>query len=404
MIEERIMSLWGTSAAHTDISWLRSSGGVVGLAGLLILATGGLCFAVVDKWFGPPGGERPKDLQQVLMQGSGATPKDPKYKKIPAQRVIIKGLARGSIVRLKDGTLLASGIGKGAEKKECVALFRSTDDGATWSTPEPISNFPSNRNHRNGYMTVLKDGTVLLLFKDRDRKPRKPEPLFSWSSDGGKTWTDPVQGPDNLVSAGIGGASFGGIVLPDGELLLPMFVCGKGEMGNASYVWRSRDGGRTFHRKDLIAADGYNETTLLRLPSGKLLAALREVNLAYPTDGDDFTAIASSTDDGRTWSPPRRVTAAWEHPGHLTLLPDGRVLLIYGVRHPPQGMGGLVSEDEGRTWRVDHPFLISWSGRSEYSGYPWGIVLKDGRTLSQIYVDSDPAGQEMVLWRVPKLP
>ena len=384
-------------------------------AGVLVFGVAAICFA--DKWFGPPTRKWPEDLQQVLMQGPGATPKDPKYKKIPAQRVIVKGVARGSIVRLKDGTLLGSGIGTGPEKKECVALFRSTDDGAKWSTPEPISNFPLKRNHRNGYMTVLKEGTVLMLFKDRDRNPRKPEPLFSWSTDGGKTWTDPVQGPKNLISAGIGGASFGGIVLPDGELLLPMFVVGGGERGNASYVWRSRDGGHTFYEKNVIAAGGYNETTLLRLPSGKLLAAVREVNLAYATDGDDFTAIAESTDDGHTWSPPRRVTAAWEHPGHLTRLPDGRVLLIFGVRHPPQGMGGLVSNDEGRTWAVNRRFTLSWSGRSEYCGYPWGIVLKDGRVLSQVYIQvylNDKTlqkswremvqmdkWQEMVLWKVP---
>ena len=52
-----------------------------------------------------------------------------------------------------------------------------------------------------------------------------------------------------------------------------------------------------------------------RLPSGKLLAAVREVNSAYPTDGDDFTAVCESLDNGHTWSPPRRVTAHYQKVG-----------------------------------------------------------------------------------------
>ena len=252
-------------------------------------------------------------------------------------------------------------------------------------------------------MTVLKDGSLLMTFKTL--KP-KVEPLFSRSTDGGETWSEPTRGPEDVANAGIGGATFGGIVLPDGELLVPMFVL-RNEMDSSVYVWRSRDDGRSFYEKNLIVSGGYNETTLLRLPSGKLLAAVREVNAAYPTDGDDFTAVCESLNNGHTWSPPRRVTAAWEHPAHLIGLADGRVLMIYGVRHPPQGMGGLVSEDEGRTWRVDHPVVISWSGHNQYTGYPWGVLLPDGRVLTTCYLDSNSlqtARIEIALWEVPTLP
>lgn len=355
---------------------------------------------VPDQWFDPSERKWPADLQQVLMQGPKATPKDPNYQRIPCYRVVIKGIARACIVRLLDGTLLGSGIGTAPDKSECITMFRSSDGGLTWTFPQPIPNFPTNS--RNGYMTVLNDGSLLMMFKTI--KP-EVEPLFSWSTDGGKTWSVPNRGPENVATAGIGGATFSGLVLPDGELLVAMFIF-RSEVDSAVYVWRSRDGGRTFYEKNLIVRGGYNETHLLRLPSGKLLAAIREVNSAYPTDGDDFTAICESLDEGRTWSWPRRITAAWEAPGWLIPVADGRVLMIYGVRHPPQGMSGLVSEDEGLTWRVDHPFLISWTGHNEYTGYPCGIALPDGRVLTACYLDSHPqsARVEIALWRVPPLP
>jgi photosystem II stability/assembly factor-like uncharacterized protein len=108
-----------------------------------------------------------------------------------------------------------------------------------------------------------------------------------------------------------------------------------------SYLYRSTDHGRTWKRYAHPGPDGFNETALLRLPSGTLLAAMR-------TAGAGEVWLTQSADAGQTWGEPRKITPAKVHPADLTLLPDGRVLLVVGYRVGPFGVRGLIGDATGK--------------------------------------------------------
>jgi hypothetical protein len=138
-------------------------------------------------------------------------------------------------------------------------------------------------------------------------------------------------------------SAYGRIVtLPDGTMLLPIYGRGEGaEQGHACLL-RSRDNGVTWDDPSVIA-EGFNETALLLLPDGDLLAAMRS------SQGGRL-AVCRSSDGGRAWGEPGPVTGEGEHPADLTLLSNGHVLMVYGVRHAPFGVQAMVSRDAGRAW------------------------------------------------------
>jgi hypothetical protein len=159
--------------------------------------------------------------------------------------------------------------------------------------------------------------------------------MITRSHDNGLTWAKPFALElDDLCS----GSPFGKLVaLVDGTLLLPIYH------RTGSYVVRSHDDGATWDEPTRIAA-GMNETALLALPNGDLVAALRG------EDGEQALHIAYSQDGGFAWSTPVQLTGSRQHPADMVLLRDGSILLTYGNRNPPYRIEGLVSRDGGHSW------------------------------------------------------
>ena len=83
----------------------------------------------------------------------------------------------------------------------------------------------------------------------------------------------------------------------------------------------------------------FNETSLYETPKGDLVAFLRTA------DFNDHTAVARSTDHGKSFQPWQ--DAGWQgHPHYALRLPDKRVLLVYGYRHAPFGIRARVLDAE----------------------------------------------------------
>ena len=115
----------------------------------------------------------------------------------------------------------------------------------------------------------------------------------------------------------------------------------------------------------------FNETTIFHLGGGQWLAAVR-------WNGLD---LFRSDDDAKTWKHRQRLSEANQHPGHLTRLKDGPVLLSFGNRVTPKGVDVRFSDDQGQTWGA--PFRVV--DFEDDGGYPSSVQLPDGRVLTAYY-------------------
>ena len=203
------------------------------------------------------------------------------------------------------------------------------------------------------------------------------------SEDRGYTW----EKPKRLELPGVKwGSPFGRIISgTDGTLLLPFYgdaplaEFAEMELTGAredryNWVLRSTDNGRSWGHPTAISY-GHNETALLLLPEGRLLAAMRS----------DGMSVAFSDDVGRTWSQPQRVTRPAEHPGDLTLLGSGDVLLTYGQRNYPYGVQAKVSRDGGRSWEPNEAVVLVQDSANGDTGYPSTVQLEDGTIVTLYY-------------------
>jgi hypothetical protein len=92
-----------------------------------------------------------------------------------------------------------------------------------------------------------------------------------------------------------------------------------------------------------------------------------------------------------------------QHPGDLTVLEDGQLLLTYGLRNRGlMGIGARRSRDGGTTWGP--PVVLYQFGDATDCGYPSTIVCTNGDLLTACYTDLSPLydGYHLLLlrWRI----
>ncbi len=311
-------------------------------------------------------------------------------------------------------------------------IMRSGDQGETWTEPQIAPNYDWYGVECAG-LTPLSDGRLMLnqwrfrwlpldqarqmpdssafllpedwaeqIRADPELSPVFPYPQdiakrITWaranggafvhfSEDEGKTWKDSTALDTAPYSGGYG--MRGGVQLPNGEILLPLSDVPKYEK---VFLMRSSDGGRTWHKPSLVAyKEGlfFEEPSLLRLPDGTLLMLLREntTHYLYQTCSDD---------DGYTWRPVVQ-TPLWGYPPHLLLLPDERVLCVYGYRRQPYGIRAAISRDKGRTWGEDEVLLLRDDLPNGDLGYPSSVLRSDG-SIFTVYYGQDKDGVTCIM-------
>jgi len=145
---------------------------------------------------------------------------------------------------------------------------------------------------------------------------------------------------------------------------------------------RSPDGGKTWECLSTIADDpernvGFNETSLYRTESGRLVAFLR-------TSGESRNIhTAVSADDGKTWAPYQR-HETYGFPQDALRLDNGSVLLTYGLRNDAPGVCGKLLDAECANIDGAEEFRINNSATGA-CGYPASIQLADGTILTVYY-------------------
>ena len=300
---------------------------------------------------------------------------------------------------LRDGTIVATIFNAPyhANIVGDVECWGSSDNGLTWDkygTPAPHD--PPSSNRMNVAAGVAKNGDLIVISSGWLLKLKPPPPpgqlhkaslvrvLPAWvcrSTDRGRTWSVdrkamPAVGP--LGSDACPPVPFGDITEgADGTLRVAAYSCihwrDRERRYWRSYVYRSRDDGRTWGEPVCISDErSHNETALYHLGNGKWLAAARGGGLK----------LYASADDGNTWEY-RLQLRANGYPGHIMRLRTGRLILSVGTRSGTERTTRVFySDDEGRTWSP--PFrVVDYIGKD--GGYPSSIELPDGQVLTAYY-------------------
>jgi len=146
----------------------------------------------------------------------------------------------------------------------------------------------------------------------------------------------------------------------------------------------SSDRGSTWRYSGPVATDAkvvFDETSLYETPKGDLVAFMRT------EDFDDHTTVARSADHGKSFHP-------WQdagfqgHPHYALRLPDRRVLLVYGYRHPPFGIRARVMDPECTNPASAPEIVLRDDGGNGDLGYPWAALISKHRALVVYYFNS----------------
>jgi hypothetical protein len=294
-------------------------------------------------------------------------------------------------LRLQDGRIavvLRGGAGHLGIQGRLDMVF-SSDDGKTWTRPALVVDSPED--DRNPALGQAEDGSLVVAYlrlakyDEQGRyNPKLDKPDTTWvtrSEDGGKTWGEST--PLDVSDIGWGSPYGKMLTLSDGTMLLAVYggpVRAPGATvadSDNSYLYRSTDDGKTWKRYATIGPKGFNETGLLRLASGKLLAAMRSA-----AGGELW--LTDSSDNGESWGEPWKLAPAKVHPADLLLLPGERVLLVTGYRVGPFGVRGLVGDREGHFDWQRRLVLVNDATNGD-CGYASSVLLKDGRVLTAYY-------------------
>jgi len=271
-----------------------------------------------------------------------------------------------------------------------VQCWASLDGGRTWSLRGVPGKADARTVRMNTAAGLVRNGDFVVLCGGWGYAPTfRNETLPVWvcrSTDEGRTWTrdrhrvtQPVNGP--------WGIPFGDIIpMPQNRLAICFYgVNAQTGLDDISYVLFSEDDGRMWggNGQYRLLDHGVNETALLRLGEGKLLAAARA------NYQGDYLKYYVSSDEGLNWSAKGRLTGNDRHPGHLLRLEDGRIMLSFGMRDRP-GIGVRISGDDGATWRP-MTTLLSLPNASRDCGYPATVELRDGTLVTAYYADGRPS-------------
>lgn len=325
-----------------------------------------------------------------------------------------------SVIRRPDGELIVAfrrapdrkifneGGNMHVDPNSYLVLVRSKNPEEWSSEPELLYAHPFGGS-QYPCLLQLSDGTLLCTsygwaFVRPDGIPNLRQPNFvaggaiflggylTRSHDGGKSWEKisyppPLPSEINFNAYGIKLPAYNRGALcesKDGRILWA--VASSAINGKTSvYLITSKDKGINWDYSCPIATDDsitFNETSLYETPNGDIIAFLRTAGF------DDHACIARSTDGGRSFQ-------KWQsmgfqgHPLNALRLPDKRVLLTYGYRHPPYGIRARILEPECTGYESAPEIILRDDGGNTDIGYTWPVMTDKNHILVTYYFNKE---------------
>ena len=323
-----------------------------------------------------------------------------------------------NLTTLPDGTQMVAIFNKPSHGRMQgdVECWTSTDGGKFWQkrgTPAPHKPMTNRMNVAaglagNGDMIVIASGWSLKTSDKEDGLFNLTAVIPAWvsrSKDAGKTWTI----NEKAFPAGEQGFTeyipFGDIMKAnDGSLRVLAYNQSNDKTINTVSMFSSTDNGKNWNWYSRISdaknttsfSKGHNETAVFHTGGGKWIAAARRWKEGQAMD------LFSSDDDGKTWKMKGPLTGENQHPGHITRLKNGDLLLTFGNRKKgANGIAAKTSKDDGKTWSETEQILDDLA--SFDCGYPASVQLEDGSIMTVYYANANAVHQRYhmgtVIWR-----
>ena len=296
--------------------------------------------------------------------------------------------------------------GPGNKPPHFAMVMTSDDRGVTWTDPVPVHRDAQGTPVGMGLgLTYMGQGRILLYTGEVGGN--------RWFSDDyGATWKDPVAvGPmasgerwivwcpplaerDETQGTASRLAETGYVnIQPAGSPF---------SYAQAHLRW-SRDGGRTWTGDVSVPQwKGVNEVALLRAANGDWVAACRTDSperFKKEIDHYEGQGVSISKDRGKTWSDVKKLYDWGRHHPSLLLMPNHDIVMTYVARKgyvdtpdgfPQFGIEAVVSHDNGRTWDLDHRYMLHvWAGTLKgptrwyaSSQQTSSVLLPDGSILT----------------------
>ena len=293
----------------------------------------------------------------------------------------VAGHIHPSICRTNNGTLAV--VYKGTQALMCA---RSTDDGRTWSKPEPIATSArrpdvirrvSKFEVYPGTADTLPDDRILVTWNyiaDDQANDGYYERalLYAISFNQGHTWSK-----QHLIGP-VDGTHLGAVrhnVLPwtKGRWLLPL-------RDGPPRLFDPRTGNLTVF--PLVGPDGrqHEFQQIVRTARGTLLAM--------------GPVLLHSQDEGRSWLPIDGFPAVPDQRDnaegrHLTVLSDGRVLVTWGIGHDNKGLRYNLSPDDGQSWNANRTLILLPETDITARYYSARTIQLDGRHVGTVFMNRD---------------
>jgi predicted neuraminidase len=310
--------------------------------------------------------------------------------------------------KMPDGSWVMIMLGGGHTEplpENRVFLTRSHDQGATWSSLEPLDLGIKSKNASTALVPselMVRGGRCTMFVATHDGTFDDWKEWMTHSDDSGRTWSELEPAPGRLAER-----TFirNHIVTRDGRILLPFQhylrvgrtrEISKGRKFSPptdprNGVLMSDDGGKTWTEHGNVrinsSADysGWAENNIVELSDGRIAMIIRN-------DRTGWLYYAESTDGGRTW-PDMATRTNIPNPGSkatLYGLGGDRVAMLHNPsprgRHP---LSLWVSFDGMKTWPYQRVLVPESSrGPGKALNYPDGFVSEDGKWLHFAFDDA----------------